>query len=244
MTPHSPFPSRARSAALLLTPRGIVVRAQAPQPAPGGDAVLAEAAACNNEPGVAKPPQTVTPQAHLLICAARADAVCRNLRPCVAATPWAARRPEPTRSTSWPRTKRGDDHPARIPGVSTKACCRRIFPTRTSRPSWPSFTTRKPRPIERGNRRTVDVADLQTGNARPASSINGAGGCSKCHSRLAISRDLPTARRPAALSTRLSGRATRRRRVDAGGYDPVTFGETIVATLSRSAFEAGDYRRG
>ena len=34
-----------------------------------------------------------------------------------------------------------------------------------------------------GNRRTVDVADLQTGNAQAGQQyFNGAGGCSKCHS--------------------------------------------------------------
>ena len=34
-----------------------------------------------------------------------------------------------------------------------------------------------------GNRRTVEVADLQTGNAQAGEQyFNGAGGCAKCHS--------------------------------------------------------------
>ena len=48
-----------------------------------------------------------------------------------------------------------------------------------------------------GNRRTVDVADLQTGNAQAGQQyFNGAGGCAKCHS--------PTGDF-AGLATRLQG---------------------------------------
>src|SRR5262245_27251762 len=60
-----------------------------------------------------------------------------------------------------------------------------------------------------GNRRTVDVADLQTGNAQAGQQyFNGAGGCSKCHSPTG---DL------AGLATRLQGLQLFQRTLYPGG---------------------------
>ena len=60
-----------------------------------------------------------------------------------------------------------------------------------------------------GNRRTVDVADLQTGNAQAGQQyFNGAGGCAKCHSPTG---DL------AGLATRLQGLQLFQRMLYPGG---------------------------
>ncbi|MDQ3212861.1 MAG: cytochrome c [Acidobacteriota bacterium] len=62
-----------------------------------------------------------------------------------------------------------------------------------------------------GSRRTVDVEDLQTGNAQAGQQFfNGAGGCIKCHS---------PARDFAGLATRLQGRPLMQRMLYPGGRE-------------------------
>jgi cytochrome c oxidase cbb3-type subunit 3 len=105
-----------------------------------------------------------------------------------------------------------------------------------------------------GNRRTVDVADLQTGNVQAGQQyFNGAGGCSKCHSPTG---DL------AGLATRLQGLQLFQRMLypggrGRGGAAPATpvatiqlpSGETIKGKVAyRDEFnvaitdQAGNYR--
>ena len=83
-------------------------------------------------------------------------------------------------------------------GAPTRACRRSTCPTRTSRRivAFIHDTKTKAASLE-GDRRTVEVADLQTGNADAGKRyFNGAGGCATCHS--------PTGDF-AGLATRLQG---------------------------------------
>jgi cytochrome c oxidase cbb3-type subunit 3 len=85
---------------------------------------------------------------------------------------------------------------------------------------------------EKGNRRSVDVSDLQTGNAEAGRQyFNGAGGCAKCHS---VSGSF------ASVGTRFQGLALMQRmlypRNRAPGATPGLLPATVVTTAAGQTF--------
>jgi cytochrome c oxidase cbb3-type subunit III len=191
MTPASlQFPVAARSAAALLFTLllAIVVGAQAPQPAaPAGGRGGQGGGRGQQSPASQKPPQTVTPQTY------PADLVQRGQALFTASCGFCHGRdamggetgPDLTRSTLVAEDVRGDKiiplvhtgrvdkgmPPQNLPDADLAAIVAFIHDAKVKADS------------NEGNRRTVDVADLQTGNAQAGQQyFNGAGGCSKCHS--------------------------------------------------------------
>jgi cytochrome c oxidase cbb3-type subunit 3 len=178
------------AAALLLTCLiAVIVRAQAPQPAapPGGRGGQGGGRASQQSPASQKPPQTVTAQAYAPELVQRGQAVfastcgfCHGRDAMGGETG-----PDLTRSPLVAEDVRGDKiiplvhtgridkgmPPQNLPDADLEAIVAFIHDAKTKADS-----------LE-GNRRTVDVADLQTGNAQLGQQyFNGAGGCSKCHS--------------------------------------------------------------
>ncbi len=105
-----------------------------------------------------------------------------------------------------------------------------------------------------GNRRTVDVADLQTGNAQAGQQyFNGAGGCTKCHSATGDFAGLATRLRGLQLFQRMLYPSGRGRGAAPSRGPTATVklpsGETITGRLAyRDEFtiaitDAGGYRR-
>lgn len=217
MTPVSPqFRVAARSAAALLLTLLLVIvaRAQAPQPAaPAGGRGGQAGGRGQQSPASQKPPQTVTAQTY------PADLVQRGQGLFAATCGFCHGRdamggetgPDLTRSALVAEDVRGDKiiplvhtgrvdkgmPPQNLPDADLAAIVAFIHDAKTKADS------------NEGNRRTVDVADLQTGNAQAGQQyFNGAGGCSKCHSP---SGDL------AGLATRLQGLQLFQRMLYPGG---------------------------
>ena len=191
MIPASPqFRVAARSAAVLLFTLLLVIvaRAQTPQPAaPAGGRGGQGGGRGQQSPASQKPPQTVTAQTY------PADLVQRGQVLFAATCGFCHGRdamggetgPDLTRSTLVAEDVRGDKiiplvhtgrvdkgmPPQNLPDADLAAIVAFIHDAKTKADS------------NEGNRRTVDVADLQTGNAQAGQQyFNGAGGCSKCHS--------------------------------------------------------------
>jgi cytochrome c oxidase cbb3-type subunit III len=189
----SPSPIRlaARiSAALLFSFLVVVIlRAQAPQPAApaGGRGGQGGGRATQQSPASQRPPQDVTPQTYAPELVQRGQTLfsatcgfCHGRDAMGGETG-----PDLTRSTLVAEDVRGDKiipvvrngridkgmPPQNLPEADLEAIVAFIHDAKTKADS-----------LE-GNRRTVDVADLQTGNAQLGQQyFNGAGGCSKCHS--------------------------------------------------------------
>src|SRR4051812_7564366 len=187
---HSRIRLAAPAAALLSTFLiAVIVRAQAPQPAApaGGRGGQGGGRGTQQSPASQKPPQTVTPQTYAPELVQRGQAVfastcgfCHGRDAMGGETG-----PDLTRSTLVAEDVRGDKimplvhtgridkgmPPQNLPDADLEAIVAFIHDAKTKADS-----------LE-GNRRTVDVADLQTGNAQLGQQyFNGAGGCSKCHS--------------------------------------------------------------
>jgi cytochrome c oxidase cbb3-type subunit III len=218
MTPASPlFRVAARSAAALLCTLllVIVVRAQAPQaPAPAGGRGGGQGGGRGQQsPASQKPPQTLTAQTY------PADLVQRGQSLFVASCGFCHGRdamggetgPDLTRSALVAEDVRGDKiiplvhtgrvdkgmPPQNLPDADLAAIVAFIHDAKAKADS------------NEGNRRTVDVADLQTGNAQAGQQyFNGAGGCVKCHS---ATGDL------AGLANRLQGLQLFQRMLYPGG---------------------------
>jgi cytochrome c oxidase cbb3-type subunit 3 len=207
----------ARSAAALLLSILVVVivRAQAPQPAApaGGRGGQGGGRATQQSPASQKPPQTVTPQTYPPELVQRGQTLfastcgfCHGRDAMGGETG-----PDLTRSTLVAEDVRGDKimplvrtgridkgmPPQNLPDADLEAIVAFIHDAKAKADS-----------LE-GNRRTVDVADLQTGNAQLGKQyFNGAGGCAKCHSPTG---DL------AGLATRLQGLQLFQRMLYPGG---------------------------
>ena len=207
----------ARGAAALLLSMLVVViaRAQAPQPAApaGGRGGQGGGRATQQSPASQKPPQTVTPQAYPPELVQRGQTLfastcgfCHGRDAMGGETG-----PDLTRSTLVAEDVRGDKitpvvrtgrldkgmPPQNLPDADLEAIVAFIHDAKTKADS-----------LE-GNRRTVDVADLQTGNAQLGQQyFNGAGGCAKCHSPTG---DL------AGLATRVQGLQLFQRMLYPGG---------------------------
>ena len=231
MTPASPqFRVAARSAAALLFTLLLVIvaRAQAPQPAaPAGGRGGQGGGRGQQSPASQKPPQTVTAQTY------PADLVQRGQALFAASCGFCHGRdamggetgPDLTRSTLVAEDVRGDKiiplvhtgrvdkgmPPQNLPDADLAAIVAFIHDAKTKADS------------NEGNRRTVDVADLQTGNAQAGQQyFNGAGGCSKCHSPTG---DL------AGLANRLQGLQLFQRMLYPGGRGRGAAPATSVATI-------------
>ncbi len=185
------FRFAARSAAALLLSMLVVaiLRAQAPQtPAPaGGRGGQGGGRATQQSPASQKPPQTVTPQTYPPELVQRGQALfastcgfCHGRDAMGGETG-----PDLTRSALVAEDVRGDKiiplvhtgrvdkgmPPQNLPDADLEAIVAFIHDAKSKADS------------NEGNRRTVDVADLQTGNAQAGQQyFNGAGGCAKCHS--------------------------------------------------------------
>ncbi len=207
----------ARSAAALLLSILVVVmvRAQAPQPAApaGGRGAQGGGRATQQSPASQKPPQTVTPQTYPPELVQRGQTLfastcgfCHGRDAMGGETG-----PDLTRSTLVAEDVRGDKimplvrtgridkgmPPQNLPDADLEAIVAFIHDAKAKADS-----------LE-GNRRTVDVADLQTGNAQLGQQyFNGAGGCAKCHSPTG---DL------AGLATRVQGLQLFQRMLYPGG---------------------------
>src|SRR5678809_1322296 len=80
---------------------------------------------------------------------------------------------------------------------------------------------------EKGNRRSVDAADLQTGDAEAGKRyFNGAGGCAKCHS---VSGSF------ASVGARFQGLALMRRMLYPGNRTPGAAPALLPATVVTTA---------
>ncbi len=188
-----PLPIRvaARAAAALLFSCLLVVilRAQATQPAPpaGGRGGQGGGRATQQSPASQRPPQTVTPQTY-------APELVQRGQPLFASTcgfchgrdaMGGETGPDLTRSTLVAEDVRGDKiipvvrngrvdkgmPPQNLPDADLEAIVAFIHDAKNKADA------------NEGNRRSVDVADLQTGNAQLGQQyFNGPGGCSKCHS--------------------------------------------------------------
>jgi cytochrome c oxidase cbb3-type subunit III len=167
----------------------VVLRAQAPQSAPpaGGRGGQGGGRATQQSPASQRPPQTVTAQAYApelvqrgQILFASTCGFCHGRDAMGGETG-----PDLTRSILVAEDNRGDKiipvvrngrvdkgmPPQNLPDADLEAIVAFIHDAKVKADS------------NEGNRRTVDVADLQTGNAQLGQQyFNGAGGCSKCHS--------------------------------------------------------------
>jgi cytochrome c oxidase cbb3-type subunit 3 len=217
MSASSLYRVAARSAVALLLSIlvGVIVRAQAPQPAApaGGRGGQGGGRATQQSPASQKPPQTVTPQTYPPELVQRGQTLfastcgfCHGRDAMGGETG-----PDLTRSTLVAEDVRGDKimplvrtgridkgmPPQKLPDADLEAIVAFIHDAKAKADS-----------LE-GNRRTVDVADLQTGNAQLGQQyFNGAGGCAKCHSPTG---DL------AGLATRLQGLQLFQRMLYPGG---------------------------
>ncbi|MFL6281195.1 MAG: c-type cytochrome, partial [Vicinamibacterales bacterium] len=188
--PFAIRPAARTAAAVLLTFLiAIIVRAQAPQPAApaGGRGGQGGGRATQQSPASQKPPQTMTPQTYAPELVQQGQALfaatcgfCHGRDAMGGETG-----PDLTRSTLVAEDVRGDKiiplvhtgrvdkgmPPQNLPDADLAAIVAFIHDAKTKADS-----------LE-GNRRAVDVADLQTGNAQLGQQyFNGAGGCAKCHS--------------------------------------------------------------
>lgn len=189
----SPTPIRlaARIAAALLSSFlvAVILRAQAPPPAApaGGRGGQGGGRATQQSPASQRPPQTVTPQTYAPELVQRGQALfastcgfCHGRDAMGGETG-----PDLTRSTLVAEDVRGDKigpvvrngridkgmPPQNLPDADVEAIVAFIHDAKAKADS------------NEGNRRTVDVTDLQTGNAQLGQQyFNGPGGCSKCHS--------------------------------------------------------------
>jgi cytochrome c oxidase cbb3-type subunit 3 len=167
----------------------IILRAQAPQPAApaGGRGGQGGGGATQQSPASQRPPQTVTAQTYAPELVQRGQTLfastcgfCHGRDAMGGETG-----PDLTRSIVVAEDNRGDKiipvvrngrvdkgmPPQNLPDADLEAIVAFIHDAKAKADS------------NEGNRRTVDVADLQTGNAQLGQQyFNGAGGCSKCHS--------------------------------------------------------------
>lgn len=218
MTP-SPSPIRVatRVTAVLLFSLlvAVILNAQAPQPAApaGGRGGQGGGRATQQSPASQRPPQTLTPQTYAPELVQRGQTLfaatcgfCHGRDAMGGETG-----PDLTRSVLVAEDSRGDKitpvvrngrpdkgmPPQNLPDADVEAIVAFIHDAKTKADS------------NEGNRRTVDVADLQTGNAQLGQQyFNGAGGCSKCHSPTG---DL------AGLASRLQGLQLLQRMLYPGG---------------------------
>jgi cytochrome c oxidase cbb3-type subunit 3 len=211
----------ARSAIALLLTIFVVafLHAQAPAPAAGrgagGQAPAGQGRgrATQQSPASQKPPQTVTPQTYPPELVQRGQTLfAANCGFCHGRDAMGGETgPDLTRSSLVAEDVRGDKilpllhtgrpdkgmPPSTLPDSDLTAIVAFIHDTKAKADS------------NEGNRRTVDVADLQTGNAQAGQQyFNGAGGCAKCHSPTG---DL------AGLATRLQGLQLFQRMLYPGG---------------------------
>jgi len=187
----SPIGIAARSGAVLLFSVlvAVILSAQGPQPAApaGGRGGQGGGRATQQSPASQRPPQTVTSQTYAPELVERGQALfsatcgfCHGRDAMGGETG-----PDLTRSTLVAEDVRGDKitpvvrngradkgmPPQNIPDADLAAIVAFIHDAKTKADA------------NEGNRRTVEVADLQTGNAQLGQQyFNGAGGCSKCHS--------------------------------------------------------------
>ena len=167
----------------------VILRAQAPQPAApaGGRGGQGGGRATQQSPASQRPPQTVTAQTYAPELVQRGQTLfastcgfCHGRDAMGGETG-----PDLTRSILIAEDNRGDKiipvvrngrvdkgmPPQNLPDADLEAIVAFIHDAKVKADS------------NEGNRRTVDVADLQTGNAQLGQQyFNGAGGCSKCHS--------------------------------------------------------------
>lgn len=223
MTPSSSLIRVAvrTGAALLLSVLVAIVHAQAPQtPAPAGGGRGAQGGGgqgagrgAQQSPASQKPPQTVTAQTYppelvqrgqvlfsatCGFCHGR-DAMGGETGPDLTRSALVAEDVRGDKITPVVRNGRADKGmpPQNLPDADIQAVVAFIHDAKTKADS-----------LE-GARRTVDVADLQTGNAQLGQQyFNGAGGCAKCHSPTG---DL------AGLATRLQGLQLFQRMLYPGG---------------------------
>jgi cytochrome c oxidase cbb3-type subunit 3 len=186
----------ARSAIVCLLSTGLVVllHGQAPTPAPAGGGQAPAGGgrqgggrATQQSPASQRPPQTLTPQTYPPELVLRGQTLfAANCGFCHGRDAMGGETgPDLTRSTLVAEDVRGDKitplvhagridkgmPPVNLPDADIAAIVAFIHDTKAKAES-----------LE-GNRRTVDVADLQTGNAQAGQQyFNGAGGCAKCHS--------------------------------------------------------------
>ena len=212
------FAARSAIALLLTIVVAAFLRAQAPAPATGRGAAPAPGGqgrgrATQQSPASQKPPQTVTPQTYSPDLIQRGQALfAANCGFCHGRDAMGGETgPDLTRSTLVAEDVRGDKilpvlhtgrvdkgmPPSTLPDADLAAIVAFIHDTKAKADS------------NEGNRRTVDVADLQTGNAQAGQQyFNGAGGCAKCHS---ATGDL------AGLANRLQGLQLFQRMLYPGG---------------------------
>jgi cytochrome c oxidase cbb3-type subunit 3 len=235
MTSPSAVRLAARLAAALLFSVlvAVIVRAQAPQPAApaGGRGGQGGGRATQQSPASQKPPQTVTAQTYAPELVQRGQVMFASIcgfchgRDAMGGETG----PDLTRSALVAEDVRGDKivpvvrngradkgmPPQNLPDADLDAIVAFIHDAKSKSDS------------NEGNRRTVDVADLQTGNAQLGQQyFNGPGGCAKCHS---ATGDL------AGLATRLQGLQLFQRMLypggrGRGGAAPAT--PTATVTLS------------
>jgi cytochrome c oxidase cbb3-type subunit III len=218
MTPSlSPIRVATRVTAALLVSLlfAVILRAQSPQPATpaGGRGGQGGGRAAQQSPASQRPPQSLTSQTYA------PELVQRGQTLFVATCGFCHGRdamggetgPDLTRSVLVAEDNRGDKitpvvrngradkgmPPQNLPDADLEAIVAFIHDAKTKADS------------NEGNRRTVDVADLQTGNAQLGQQyFNGPGGCSKCHSP---NGDL------AGLASRLQGLQLFQRMLNPGG---------------------------
>jgi cytochrome c oxidase cbb3-type subunit III len=211
----------ARGAMALLLALLVVTLLNAQAPAPAGGrgaggqppAGQGRGRGAQQSPASQKPPETVTPQTYPAELVQRGQALfAANCGFCHGRDAMGGETgPDLTRSTLVAEDVRGDKiiplvrtgrvdkgmPPSTLPESDLAAVVAFIHDAKTKADS-----------LE-GNRRTVDVADLQTGNAQAGQQyFNGAGGCAKCHSPTG---DL------AGLATRLQGLQLFQRMLYPGG---------------------------
>ena len=207
--------ARVGAALLFSVLVAVIAGAQAPQPAApaGGRGGQGGGRATQQSPASQKPPQTVTAQTYAPELVQRGQVMFASIcgfchgRDAMGGETG----PDLTRSTLVAEDVRGDKivpvvrngradkgmPPQNLPDADLDAIVAFIHDAKSKSDS------------NEGNRRTVDVADLQTGNAQLGQQyFNGAGGCAKCHS---ATGDL------AGLATRLQGLQLFQRMLYPGG---------------------------
>jgi cytochrome c oxidase cbb3-type subunit 3 len=202
-------PLAARSACALLLAILVVafLHAQAPAPAAGrgggnqAPAGQGRGRGFQQSPASQKPPETVTPQAYPPELVQRGQALfAANCGFCHGRDAMGGETgPDLTRSSLVAEDVRGDKI---LPLLHTGRADKGMPPSTLADSDLTAIVafihdTKAKADSNEGNRRTVDVSDLQTGNAQAGQQyFNGAGGCAKCHSPTG---DL------AGLATRLQG---------------------------------------